>query len=38
VVKGIKRPSGLDDMRAFRPQYYRGLAGHVAKQGLEKPV
>jgi hypothetical protein len=37
-VKGLERTSGPDEIRASLPQYNRGLGGHVAKQGLEKPV
>ena len=38
LLKGIQYPSGPDEMRASPPHYNRGLAGHVAKQSLEKPV
>ena len=38
LLKGIKYPSGPDEMRASPPHYNRGLGGHVAKQSLEKPV
>jgi hypothetical protein len=37
-VKGIERSSGPDEIRASPPQYNRARGGHVAKNGLEKPV
>jgi hypothetical protein len=38
LVKGVECLSGPDDIRASPPHDNRGLGGHVAKQGLEKPV